>query len=184
MRGVVRMGVVEAHNLHSALTRITLYAHQFGRINFEPFVRFVDSNVLTRLDAVHVRFAGTELSQEHSATFFGVGFLGMLPHSFEVRLGNKEAQLKSGAEALTYFRRDRHWPEGQHYPKAGFRADSDSSPFIVSRLPISGQCATVRVHKAGNHPAGQRCRVHRISKHRQHPHSATERDIQQSWLRH
>jgi hypothetical protein len=42
-------------------------------------MKFADSNVVAGKDSVYVGFASDELSYEHSATFFGIGFLGVLP---------------------------------------------------------------------------------------------------------
>lgn len=91
--GVVRMGVIEADDFHSAFARFTLHSHQLSGINFEPFVKFADSNVLTGDDGVYVPCGIVSLSHQNAAAFFGVGFFGVLPQCLVVGSGDVKAQV-------------------------------------------------------------------------------------------
>lgn len=86
------MGVIEADNLRPALARFALNSHQFGGIDFVAFNSVGGSDVLARHDAEDVTFAGDELSDEHSATFFRVGLLGVLAERVVVASVDVESQ--------------------------------------------------------------------------------------------
>ena len=91
--GVVGVGVVEAHNLHSRFPRFTLNLHQLGGIDFETFGR-IGANVSAGNDPVYMSVAGYDFPGERSAAFFGVVLLGMLPECFVIGDGNVQAQRK------------------------------------------------------------------------------------------
>ena len=103
VRGMIGMGVIEAHNLHSALPRLALCSHQFGGIDFEPLMSVAVSNIVTGDDSVCVRFAGTQLSYEHSAAFVGVGFFGVVPEYLVI--GGADVKSQVDARCLASFRR-------------------------------------------------------------------------------
>jgi len=92
--GVVRMGVVEAEDLHAALARLALYSDQFGGRDFEAFVSVADSDVLTGDNSVYMTFAGNQFSDENAAAFVGIGLFGVVPECVVGGMRNMQAQGK------------------------------------------------------------------------------------------
>ncbi len=91
--GVVRMGVVEAHDFHTALARFALHAHQFGGSDFVALLSVADSDVVTRHNSVYVPFAGNAFSDENAATFGWISLLGAMPEGFVIGSGDMKSQV-------------------------------------------------------------------------------------------
>lgn len=79
LRRVIRMGVIEAHDLQSVLTRLALHSHHLSGINFVALVRLVKLKVATRDHCFYMPFVRNNFSQENPAAFVRVGFLRISP---------------------------------------------------------------------------------------------------------
>src|SRR5690242_19723030 len=84
---MVRMRVIEADDIFSALAPLTLDAHQFFWIDVVAVVRGVSASIATTGSAGHCSAAIVcKLPEQHTAAFVRISLLAMFANSIVIRL--------------------------------------------------------------------------------------------------